>query len=181
MKYNKSILLKNGKTLLLRNGEEADGACLLKVFNDAHAETDYLLSYPEESTHGIEEEAEFLKMKTESPNEIEILAFVDGMVVGSAGIESMGSKYKVRHRSEIGISVLKEFWGMGIGRLLMEACIECAKEAGYKQIELTVVAENERAIGLYERLGFQEYGRNPMGFNSKFTGYQEIVLMRMEL
>ena len=63
----------------------------------------------------------------------------------------------------------------------MKACILCAKEAGYTQIELNVVAENERAMSLYKSLGFEEFGRNPRGFNSQVSGYQELVYMLLEL
>ena len=71
--------------------------------------------------------------------------------------------------------------GLGLGRALTEACIQCAKEAGYEQLELTVVAENERAIALYRKAGFVEFGRNPRGFRSRTSGYQEIVHMLLAL
>ena len=96
-------------------------------------------------------EAQFLEKKEASTNEIEIVAFVDGKVVGTDGIEAVGTKSKVKHRAEFGISVLKEYWGLGLGRALTEACIKCAKEAGYVQLELEVEAENERAISLYKK------------------------------
>ena len=64
---------------------------------------------------------------------------------------------------------------------MTEACIECAKEAGYVQLELDVVAENQPAVRLYKSVGFKEYGRNPKGFRSRYTGWQELVLMRLEL
>ena len=150
-------------------------------FNETHAETDYLLSYPDENSFDAQQEAEFLKEKTESPNEIEIVAVVDGVVAGTAGIEAVGAKYKLKHRAELGIAILKEYWGLGIGKALMEACIECAKEAGYTQLELNAVAENERAVTLYKKMGFVEYGRNPRGFNSRVSGYQEVVYMLLEL
>ena len=181
MKYNKIINLKNGKEALLRNGEFADGEAVFVNFNETHAETDYLLSYPDENSFDAQQEAEFLKEKTESPNEIEIVAVVDGVVAGTAGIEAVGAKYKLKHRAELGIAILKEYWGLGIGKALMEACIECAKDAGYTQLELNVVAENERAVSLYKKMGFVEYGRNPRGFNSRVSGYQEIVYMLLVL
>ena len=56
-----------------------------------------------------------------------------------------------------------------------------AKQAGYVQLELDVVADNKQAISLYEKAGFVEFGRNPKGFKSKFSGYQELVYMRLEL
>ncbi|MBO4456272.1 MAG: N-acetyltransferase [Butyrivibrio sp.] len=181
MKYNKIITLKNGKEALLRNGDFADGEAVFVNFNETHAETDYLLSYPDENSYDAEQEAEFLRKKTESSNEIELVAVVDGVVAGTAGIEAVGSKYKLKHRAELGISILKEYWGLGLGKALMEACIECAKNAGYTQLELNAVAENERAVALYKKMGFVEYGRNPRGFNSRISGYQEVVYMLLVL
>lgn len=148
MKYSQQIILKNGSIAVLRNGVEADGSAVFDNFSQTHAETDYLLSYPDENSFDAEQEGQFLAQKTASDNEIEIVAFVDGKVAGTAGIDAVSTKYKVRHRAEFGISLLKRYWGLGIGRALTEACIKCAKEAGYAQLELTVVAENERAITL---------------------------------
>jgi RimJ/RimL family protein N-acetyltransferase len=127
------------------------------------------------------QESQFLKEKSESKNEIEIVAVVDNVVVGTAGIEAVGKKYKIRHRAEFGISVAKEFWGLGIGQALTIACIECAKVAGYVQLELNVVADNVRALSIYKKAGFVEYGRNPKGFNSRLAGFQEVIYMRLEL
>ncbi len=128
MKYEQTILLKNGKEAVIRNGDEPDGK-----------------------------------------------------IAGTAGIESVGEKYKVKHRAEFGIGILKEYWGLGLGKALTKACIQCAIDAGYEQLELNVIAENERALSLYRSLGFIEYGRNPRGFNSKISGYQELVYMLLEL
>ena len=181
MEYQKTIRLKDGRECVLRNGTETDGAAALEIFLLTHTQTDYLRSYPEENDITAEQEARFLKAKTESADEIEILAEVAGRTAGTAGIEKIGAKDKVKHRAEFGISVDREYWGLGIGRALTKACVECAKNAGYAQLELEVVAENERAIKLYQSLGFVEYGRNPKGFRSRLTGWQELVLMRLEL
>ena len=128
-----------------------------------------------------EQESRFLARKAESPNEIEVIALMEGKIVGTAGIDAVGAFYKLRHRAEFGVNILKEYWGLGVGRALMEACIQCAREAGYAQLELSVVAENTRAIALYQKAGFVEFGRNPRGFRSRTTGFQEIVFMRLEL
>lgn len=181
MKYNQKIILKNGKEACLRNGDASDGNAVYEVFNLTHAETDYLLSYPDENSFDPEQEAKFLEAKTNSLNEIEIVALVDGKIVGTAGIEAVGAKYKVKHRADFGISVLREYWGLGLGKALTKACIQCARDAGYAQLELTAVAENSRALSLYQSVGFVEYGRNPKGFRSRLNGWQEIVLMRLDL
>ena len=48
-------------------------------------------------------------------------------------------------------------------------------------MELEVVSANERAVTLYESLGFAEYGRNPKGFRTRDGQWQELILMRLEL
>ena len=111
MKFDKRIFLKNGKEAHLRNGDASDGYAVYENFNATHSETDYLLSYPDENSYDPKQEGLFLDEKAKSPNEIEIIALVDGKVAGTAGIEAIGAKYKVKHRAEFGISILKEYWG----------------------------------------------------------------------
>lgn len=181
MKFHRKITLKNGDICTLRNAAEKDGEQVLGVFNKTHAETDFLLSYPDESSFTAAQESDFLKEKTERENEIEIAAEINGKIVGTAGIEPVGRGFKVRHRADFGIAILKEYWGLGIGAALTNACIECARAAGYSQLELNVIAENKAAAALYEKAGFKEYGRNPRGFRSRTTGFQELIYMRLEL
>ena len=181
MQYFKTIQIKDDRQCILRNATEKDGAAVLENFILTHEQTDYLLSYPDENTITADEEGQYLQKKTDSPDGVEILAEVDGTVAGLAGIEAIGDKYKVRHRADFGISVDKNYWGLGIGTALMEACIQCAKEVGYEQLELNVVAENDRAIAMYRRAGFVEFGRNPKGFRSRISGYQEVVYMYLDL
>ena len=151
MKYQKTIKLKDDRQCILRNATEKDGAAVLENFILTHEQTDYLLSYPDENTITAEEEGQYLQKKTDSPDGVEILAEVDGTAIGLAGIEAIGDKYKVRHRADFGISVDKNYWGLGIGTALMEACIQCAKEAGYEQLELNVVRSEEHTSELQSR------------------------------
>ena len=181
MRYAKTVLLKSGVELLVRNAVASDARALRDVMQRTHAETDYLLSYPDEQGSDDEQEARSLAETERSGNEVELVAILDGRIVGSAGVTAVGSRRKVVHRARFGISILKEHWGMGIGRVLMESCIDSARRAGYAQLELEVVADNQRALSLYRRAGFEEYGRNPRGYRSASSGYQELVHMRLEL
>ena len=181
MRYAKTVVLKGGAELLVRNAVASDARVLCETMRRTHAQTDYLLSYPDEQSVDDEQEARSLEETERSGNEVELVAMIDGRIVGTAGVTAVGGRRKGRHRARFGISVLKEHWGMGIGRVLMEACIDCARRAGYAQLELEVVADNERAVSLYRRAGVEEYGRNPRGYRSSSTGFQELVHMRLEL
>lgn len=181
MRYSNAIYLKDGRKCLIKSASEEDAEGVYASFIEAHSETDFLLTYPDENKSTLDDERRFLHNKEISDREIELCAIVDGKVVGTAGVDALGTKCKLLHRAEFGISIIKSFWGLGIGRALTECSIEMARKAGYEQLELEVVADNSRAISLYKSVGFAEYGRNPRGFKSRESGYQTLVLMRLEL
>ena len=181
MEYYKTIKLNDGRTCILRNCTSNDGKAVLEVFSLTHEQTDWMLTYPEEMTFTAEQEGKVLQERADSADEIELLAEIDGKVVGTAGISCVGRREKLKHRAEFGIGIDRAYWGFGIGHALTEACIECAEAAGYAQLELDVTAENERAIALYKKAGFVEFGRNPLGFRTREGRWQELVLMRRVL
>lgn len=181
MEYNKTIRLKDGRECVLRAATQVDAQAVYDNFELTHSETEYLLSYPGENSFTVTQEAQFLKEREQAENEAELCAVVEDRIVGTAGIGAVGAKDKIKHRAEFGISVERAWWGLGIGRALTLACIECAKRAGYVQLELDVVGTNERAVALYKSLGFLEFGRNPKGFRTRSGKWQELILMRMEL
>ena len=181
MRYSKTVVLKDGRTCIVRSGTEQDAQGVWDNFVLTHGETEFLTTYPEEVTFTLEQEEAYLKQKEESDRDAALLAEVGGKIVGTAGINGFRAAEKTKHRATFGISIAKAWWGLGIGRALTEACIECAGKAGYLQLELEVVADNSRAMELYKSVGFVEYGRNPKGFLSRNSGWQEHVLMRLEL
>jgi ribosomal protein S18 acetylase RimI-like enzyme len=79
-------------------------------------------------------------------------------LVGAIGCERE-TRVKVRHIGHvIGMMVRPESRGRGIGATLLESCIAEARRAGLEMLTLTVTAENEAAVRLYERHRFIAYG-----------------------
>ena len=181
MKYAENILLKDGTSCLLRSAVAGDAKALMENMKLTHSQTDYLTTYSDELDLSEREEYEFLEDKNQSENELMIIAIIEGKITASAVIRTVGYRYKLKNRATFGITVEKSYWGLGIGKALTLACINCAKTANYKQIELDVVSKNKTAIALYKQMGFVEYGRNPLGFNSRTKGYQELIYMRLEI
>ena len=81
MLYYREISLKDQRKCLLKNAERADAAAFLHYFTQAHAETDFLTTYADEGTHSVEDMEERLAAQKASRTEIEICAFVDGILV----------------------------------------------------------------------------------------------------
>lgn len=65
-----------------------------------------------------------------------------------------GWAHAIRHRGTVGIGVLASHRGRGLGRQLLTTCLAKARAKGMTRVELEVRADNERAIRLYESVGF---------------------------
>lgn len=69
------------------------------------------------------------------------------------------SEIRRKHKGVISIAVDKNYHGKGVGSKLFEAIIDLSKNwLMLKKLELTVLKNNEKAIALYERFGFELEG-----------------------
>ena len=87
----------------------------------------------------------------------QVVALLDEKVVGWCDILPI-DRPAMSHGGVLGVGVLREHRGRGIGTALIRAAIEKAEAAGLSRIELTVRERNVGAIALYERLGFIQEG-----------------------
>ncbi len=84
----------------------------------------------------------------------------DGRLLASAGLFAAGAALRRRHAVGLGVSVAQHAQGQGVGRALMAALLDYADNWGQVlRTELTVYADNARAIKLYESFGFAHEGR----------------------
>lgn len=68
---------------------------------------------------------------------------------------------KLRHRASVGIMLQRKHWGLGLGTAMLRQLLDVAKDRGLMQVELEVIEGNERAIGLYKKLGFEMVAAKP--------------------
>lgn len=139
--------------VIIREAIPKDAENILTLLDAVSKETSYLLAN-ETNQLTIEEEAEYLLMSNDSPNSLLLVAEVESKIIGIASITASKNK-RIEHIGDIGISVLKDYWGLGLGTELMEELIDWACHTEImRRLELTVQDRNERAISLYEKLGF---------------------------
>ena len=175
------IVLKDGRTCVLRPASPEDAEAMIRYMKDTSAETEYLLRYPDEVTYTVEDEREILKRLLDDPACVMMAAVVDGRVAGNCSISGLGSKRKVLHRCSVAIALYREFWGIGIGAAMLGYLTELARRIGYQQMDLEVVAENTRAQALYAKCGFIESGRRHHALRFDDGSLHDEILMYREL
>jgi len=176
----KRLRLKDGREVLLRSPVAGDAAELTRYLLATTQETEFVLRYPEECSGSVEEEAAFLSAIEKSPNALMISAWVGDRVVGTCQIDFL-SHLKTRHRAGVAIAVLRDFWGQGLGSVLLRELIAVARERGAAQLELEYIEGNDRAAALYRRLGFRETGRLPDGYRLRDGGSYAMIQMVLKL
>ncbi|MBN1877407.1 MAG: GNAT family N-acetyltransferase [Anaerolineae bacterium] len=150
--------LKNGKALVIRQAEPSDAQAVLNYLDTVVGETNFLTFGPGEFELTVAQEAEFFEKSLEADNQIVLLALVDDKIIGNLTFRGRARR-RVRHQGEFGITILRAYWGLGIGTLLIENLIAWAR-AGViiRKINLRVREDNHRAMALYKRLGFVMQG-----------------------
>lgn len=170
-----TLRLRDGRACLIRRARPGDGTDIIMLINQADTQSRFMTREPGEFTYTPEEEEALLARQGE--DRAWFLAFCGGELIGMANADRVHTRQRLRHRANLGLVVLKDYWGLGVGRRLMECCIAWAVEQGYEQLELEVIDGNARARRLYESLGFRETGRRPHVFRYRDSSYADDVLM----
>ena len=153
--------LKNGDPVVLRSAEPEDAKRLLLYLRTTAEETPFLLRDPDEIRLTEEEEISFIRHWKESDRHLMLLAEINGIHAGNASFSSLGPARRTRHRCSVALALYKQFWGLGLGRIMLSTLLEVAEQNGYKQAELQVCTANTRAVSLYKDLGFVICGSIP--------------------
>ena len=95
------------------------------------------------------------------PHSCRLVAVAEGRIVGSAGLHTAGTSLRRSHVRMLGIGIAPGWQGRGVGRMLITRLLDWADNwAGVLRVELTVHADNDRAMALYSSMGFEEEGRH---------------------
>lgn len=174
----KAIRLKDGREAILRSPQIDDAAQMLEYLRTTASETEFVIRYPEECDESVAQEAAFLQKTIESPLNMMILCEVGGKVAGNCQLMLHG-RLKTKHRAGVAIALTQEFWGLGIGTAMFEEMIRVAREHGIRQMELEVIEGNERAMALYQKMGFEEAAAKPDAIRLKDgTLLKEFIMIK---
>ena len=140
----KTIILKDGRTAILKSPCVEDAEKLLNYIKKSCSETDFLARYPEEWTTTIGQEEAWVNRLRSAPDTLGITCYVDGEDAGNCEISFRGDM-KVSHRATIANAILKDYWNLGIGSAMFEELVSAAQNRGTEIMELEFIEGNDRA------------------------------------
>lgn len=142
---------------IIREADIEDAENVIEYIKIVSDETDFLISDSSERNFTVRKEKEFLQNIQSSILEKIFLFEIENKIVGMCSIEGI-NKIRIKHRVDMAITVLKNYWGNKIGEKLIDYAIDYCKSNCIKKIELTVRIDNERALKLYKKFGFEIEG-----------------------
>jgi RimJ/RimL family protein N-acetyltransferase len=174
----RKFVFKNGTKCIIRTAQESDAEKILNYLNKIVNDEDcfFILTPTEMEKHTVETEKEWVK-KHQNSGSIAIVAEIDGDIVGLTSVVNSAAK-RLRHIGVLGMSVLEQYRGLGLGSELMRTVLCWAqKDAVIEKVAFEVFATNSRAIKLYKKFGFIETGRKAKEFKTAPDKYFDSILM----
>ncbi|EFR31418.1 GNAT family N-acetyltransferase [Eremococcus coleocola] len=140
---------------IIREPRLSDAKAIIGLLRHVSRETNFIMFDPGMT---LDREKTLIQQYLNSDRDLFLVIEVDDQLVGLANLISLNHSRQA-HVAEIGMAIIKEYWGYGMGSVFMEELILFAEENNIKVLNLEVMANNQRAIKLYKRYGFQQVGR----------------------
>lgn len=182
MYVDKKYTLRDGLTITIGGAGDQHLQTLLDFVRRTTVETPFLGRTKEDLAKYTEEyELDWLHKAQSNPDHLYLICKDDDIVIGVGEI-TFNTVYGERHRATLGIAILKDYWGYGLGSLLLELLIRAAREHyGVERLELNVYEDNFRAFKLYERYGFRIINTHPDAFRLDDRIFMNSVSMALNL
>lgn len=172
-----SFTARTGAEFVIRTAQRDDAAAILAYIRAVARETEFFVLEPDEFPSTEEEERAWIQDHVDHPGKILLLAEAAGTIIGNASFEA-GPRRRISHRGNLGIAVVKEWRGRGVGTALLQLLLDWARASpDIEKVGLDVFATNESAIRLYRKLGFVEEGRRIKDIKRGPGDYVDTVTM----
>lgn len=175
--YYKIITLPSKREIILRVPQLSDAQTLSDYINDLVNEDTFISS----RTQTLKDQEGYIQSmlkKMQEGKEFHIIAIHNERKVGAVDIFNLGVRKE--HAGELQINIHKDFRGEGLGKILLDEITRIAQEKlKLKLLILTCFSVNQKALALYKKYGFTEYGRLPKAIFYKNTYIDEVLMYKV--
>ncbi len=154
MEAIQKFLIGRGEEITLRPAEPDDAESIIKTLKSFAPERSYVLM--EQFGKGVAAEREYIS-KLSRNNNLLLVGVADGdHIVGilEAIQADGGQRTETAHVLNIGLHLVEEFRGLGIGSRMLQYTEEWARERAFRELETSVFTTNKRSLNLFRKVGF---------------------------
>lgn len=169
MSSGKETVLKDGRSVGIRDYRSSDEESLISMYAGLSPES-LRWSMPPYNRQRIE------RWISNMTNSIITVAVEKDRVVGHLQI-SIGTSPPFRDIGDLFIYIHQDYQNLGLGAALMREGLRLAQARRLHRVELTVVADNQRALKLYEKMGFQREGVKRENYHGEDGKYHDEIVM----
>ncbi|MEH7351433.1 GNAT family N-acetyltransferase [Gottfriedia acidiceleris] len=163
----------------IREIKVEDAESFAKLIIEVENQAAFMLYGAGERKITTEKQRKQLEIIEKSPNStIFVAEETSGIIVGYAFAIGSTAKRK-KHSVYLVIGILEEYTGKGIGTKLFQALEEWAINHSIFRLELTVVKQNEAAVGLYKKMGYEIEGTKINSLIIKGKSFDEYYMAKV--
>ncbi|MCF3111888.1 GNAT family N-acetyltransferase [Niabella sp. CC-SYL272] len=175
------VTLKNKITVTIRAAVKTDAEGLLEAGWRYLQESPYLITTINEFNFTRPQERAWIRSLNESDNSLLLVAEYNHQIIGNLQLRGE-ARSKIRHNALLGIAIRNQWQSVGLGTSLIQTAISWARQKRtLKHIWLHVHATNEKAIALYQKMGFREAGRQLYYIKEPDGRFTDNILMGLLL
>lgn len=153
------ILSPNKGAIILRSLSKEDAAAFRKFLPEIAKDSQHTMQYIGGKIGSLAEQELRITLAEEDPLKLMLGLFDQSELIGFLHCKPVWEEHPwVRHIAEFAMMIRKNYWGMGLGKALLKKQDEHIESASFTRLQATVRIQNERAIKLYEKAGFQIEG-----------------------
>lgn len=173
--------LKNGKLVTIRLATKKDAEGLLHAISKYIIDSEHLLTTIEEFNPTIRDQKIWIDALNEKRNSLLLVATHEKRIIGNIDLKGETRK-KIRHNALLGIGILKDWRGQGLGEILMQYAIEWARQSlTLETLWLHVFADHVQAIALYKKMGFEKVSVQKDFIKNIDGSYSDNIIMQLDV
>jgi len=164
--------------VVVRRARPEDAAELVELANAVGSEPEGWL-ITDSSWRTVADERRYLRAMRRHPDGAVFVAESEGLAIGRLSV-ARDTHPASRHVADLGLMVAAGYRRRGVGRALLQAAVDWARDADVRKLELHVFPWNEGAVALYESFGFVREGLRRRHY-LRADGYADVILMAYEV
>lgn len=170
----RTVHLKNGQTVRIKTYIPEDFEKLVSFYASLSPET-LRWSLPPYDRQKIQ------RWTSNLENSIMLLAISHDKIVGHLYVFQQAWNERLKGNGELIIYLHQDYHGVGLGTAMMREAIQLSRQKGLHRLALSVIADNQNAIKLYEKVGFQHEGLRREDYLGEDGKYHDVVEMGLLL